>query len=137
MDKQAIAENLEKSVLDRACSLLTLLPNTLSCENIGLFVTVCERIGKITSDAFVEADVLGCKDFFSGWRRLLTPWWKNGYNKWEYAYSDGFTWKQFLDYILECNCNTIVIKKDQHIPMVFFADKNGKDQFCIELGKED
>ena len=137
MNKQVVAEKLESSILNRVRGLLVLLPKTLTNENAGMFVTVCERIVKITSDAFLEAESLGCRDFFSGWRRVLAPWWIGSYGKWEYAYSEGFTWKQFLDYIIECNCNTVNVKKDQDIPMIFFADKNGKDQFCIELGKED
>ena len=137
MDKQAISEKLEKSILDRVRGLLVLLPNYISTENEGMFVTVCERIGKLTTDAFTEAESLGCRDLFSGWRRILAPWWIGSYGKWEYAYGKGFTWKQFLDYILECNCNTVNVKKDQDIPMIFFSDKDNKPQFCIELGKED
>ena len=137
MDKQIIAEKLEKSILNRVRGLLVLLPNKITHENEGKFVTVCERISKITTDAFTEAESLGCRDFFSGWRRVLTPWWKGSYNTWEYAYGDGFTWKQFLDYILECNCDNVKIKRDQNIPMILFADKDDIDQFCIELSKED
>ena len=137
MDKQTVAEKLEKSVLDRVRGLLVLLPNEITHENEGMFITVCERISKITTDVFAEAESLGCRDFFSGWRRVLTPWWTGSYEKWEYAYCEGFTWKRFLDYILECNCNTVTVKKDQDIPRIFFSDNNGKDQFCIELGKED
>ncbi len=137
MDKQTIAEKLEKSILDRVRGLLVLLPNKITYENEGMFVTVCERVGKITTDAFIEAESLGCRDFFSGWRRVLAPWWKGSYGKWEYAYGEGFTWKQFLDCILEDDCNTVDIRKDQDIPMVFFADKDGKNQFYIELGRED
>jgi hypothetical protein len=137
MDKQIIAEKLEKSILNRVRGLLVLLPNKITHENEGMFVTVCERIGSITTDAFTEAESLGCRDFFSGWRRVLTPWWKGSYNTWEYAYGDGFTWKQFFDYILECSCNNVKIKRDQNIPMIFFANKDDIDQFCIELSKED
>lgn len=137
MDKQTIADKLEKSILDRVRGLLMLLPNNITNKNEGMFVTVCESIDKITSDAFTETESLGCRDFFSGWRRVLAPWWIGSYGKWEYAYGEGFTWKLFLDYILECDCNTVNVKKDQDIPMMIFADKNGKDQFCIELGKED
>lgn len=102
-----------------------------------MFVTVCENVEAITASTFTEAESLGCRDFFSGWRRVLTPWWIGNYRKWEYTYSDGFTWKQFIDYILECNCNTVDIKKGQDVPTVLFADKDGKNQFCIELSKED
>jgi hypothetical protein len=137
MDKQTIAEKLEKSILDRVRGLLMLLPNNITYKNEGMFVTVCERIGKITSDAFTEAESLGCRDFFSGWRRVLTPWWKGSYNTWEYAYGNGFTWRQFLDYIIESNCNDVEVNKDQDVPTIFFVDKDGKNQFCIELGKED
>jgi len=136
MDKQIIADKLEKSILDRVCGLLALLPNTLSYENIGLFITVCERIEKITSDAFTEADVLECRDYFSGWRRLLTPWWKNGYTKWEYAYGNGFTWSDFINYIVECGCVCVTVHSDYTEPTVFFSN-DGVEKFCISLIKED
>lgn len=137
MDKQAIAEKLEKSVLDRVRGLLTLLPSTIVPENEGMFVTVCERIGSITTDAFTEAESLGCRDFFSGWRRVLTPWWVGSYGAWEYAYGEGFTWKRFLDYILESDCRSVEVWKDQEVPKILFYDKSNKPQFIIELGRED
>lgn len=67
MDKQAIAEKLGKSILDRARNLLSTIPNYISTENEDMFVSVCERISDITTDAFTEAESLGCRDFFSGW----------------------------------------------------------------------
>lgn len=137
MDKQAIAEKLEKSILDRARNLLSTLPNYISTENEDMFVSVCKRISDITTDAFTEAESLGCRDFFSGWRRLLVPFWRNGYGKWEYAYGDGFTWKQFLDYIIESNCNDVVVIKDRNVPVIVFIDKNKDEQFCIKLSVED
>lgn len=137
MDKQAIAEKLEKSVLNRVRGLLILLPNFITPENEGMFVTVCERIGKITTDAFTEAESLGCRDFFSGWRRILAPWWTDSYGKWEYAYGEGFTWKQFLDYIIESDCTSVEVNKNIDTPRILFSDKNGVQQFCIELGRED
>ena len=109
--------------------LLVLLPNYISIENEGMFVTVCERISNITTDAFTEAESLGCRDFFSGWRRVLAPLWKGSYGSWEYAYGSGFTWKQFLDYIIECNCNNVDVKKDQDVPTVFFSDKMVQTSF--------
>lgn len=112
-------------------------PSKLTAENKNNFVDICSQIDKITTDAFTEAENLGCRDFFSGWRRILAPWWKNGYDNWEYAYSEGFTWDQFLNYIIECNCNTTNLKIDNRIPTIFFADKENKNQFCIELGTED
>lgn len=137
MDKQIIADKLEKSILDRVCNLLTTLPNNVSTENEEMFVTVCERISDITTDAFTEAESLGCRDFFSGWRRLLVPFWRNSYGEWEYAYGDGFTWKQFLDYIIESKCNDVEVIKDRNVPLILFTDKIDANQFCIELGKED
>lgn len=137
MDKQIIADKLEKSILDRVRSLLITLPNYISTENEETFVTVCERISDITDDAFTEAESLGCRDFFSGWRRLLVPFWRNCYGKWEYAYGDGFTYKQFLDYIIENNCNDVEVIKDRNIPVIVFIDKNKDEQFCIKLDRED
>lgn len=137
MDKQIIADKLEKSILDRARNLLSTLPNYISTENEEMFVTVCERISDITDDAFTEAESLGCIDFFSGWRRLLVPFWRNGYGEWEYAYGDGFTWKQFLDYIIESKCNDVVVIKDRNVPVIVFIDKNKDEQFCIKLDRED
>ena len=137
MDKQIIADKLEKSILDRARKLLSTLPNYISTENEEIFVNVCERISDITDDAFTEAEALGCIDFFSGWRRLLTPWWIGSYGTYEYAYCDGFTWKQFLDYIIESKCNDVVVIKDKIVPVIVFIDKNKDEQFCIKLDRED
>lgn len=137
MDKQTIADKLEKSILDRVRGLMTTLPSYISNENEETFVTVCERISDITTDAFTEAESLGCIDFFSSWRRLLVPFWRNCYGAWEYAYGDGFTWKQFLDYIIESNCNDVVVIKDRNIPVIVFIDKSKDEQFCIKLGIED
>lgn len=137
MDKQVISDKLEQSIIDRVSELLAPLPDYISAENEDIFIVTCEKISDITTDAFAEAESLGCRDFFSSWRRILTPWWKNGYGKWEYAYGSGFTWKQFLDYIIESECTDVKIKKDQNIPMITFADKDGVDEFCIELSKED
>lgn len=137
MDKQTIADKLEKSILDRVRGLLVLLPNYISTENEGMFVTVCERVSKITTDAFTEAEALGCRDFFSGWRRLLTPWWTGSYGTYEYAYGEGFTWKQFFDYILESNCSFVEIWKDQEVPRILFFGEGNKPQFIIELSRED
>ena len=125
MDKQSIAENLEKSILDRVRSLLLTLPDRLTEDNAEVFVSICERIDKITTDAFTEAESLGCRDFFSGWRCVLAPWWIGSYGSWEYAYGKGFTWKDFIKYILDSKCNAVTI------------DSNSKQKFLIELGKED
>lgn len=137
MYKQTIAEKLEKSILDRVRGLLVLLPDYISTENEGMFVTVCERIENITKDAFTEAESLGCRDFFSGWRRLLAPWWIGSYGKWEYTYSEGFTWKQFLDYIIESGCTRVEVNKSIGAPRILFRDNSNTEQFCIELVKED
>lgn len=136
MDKRAIAEKLEKSVLDRVRGLFTLLPSTIVPENECMFVTVCERIGSITADAFTAAEALGCRDFFSGWRRLLTPWWAGSYGIYEYAYGEGFTWKQFFDYILESSCSFVEVCRDQEVPKILFYDKDSKPKFIIELSRE-
>lgn len=136
MDNYAIADKLEKSILDRVNELFVVLPNSISIENEDMFISTCDKIETITTDAFDEAEHLGCRNIFSGWRRILTPWWKNSYNKWEYAYGNGFTWKQFLDYIVECNCNKVRVSTDKNKPVIFFSDKDDI-QFCIELSNED
>ena len=137
MDKYEIADKLEKSILDRVNELLATLPNYITIENEDAFVSVCDKIEKITVDAFDEAKALGCWYIFSGWRRILTPLWKNSYNKFEYAYGEGFTWKQFLDYIIECNCDKVEVSNEQNTPVIFFSDKYNDIQFYIELSTED
>ena len=137
MDKQIIADKLEKSILDRVRGLLALLPNYISTENEDTFIATCEKISDITTNAFTEAEYLGCRDFFSSWRRLLTPWWKNSYGKLEYAYGNGFTWKHFLDYVIESDCIGVKVEKYCNTPRISFSDKNGVQQFCIELSIED
>lgn len=136
MDKQIIADKLENSIIDNVRELLNLLQDSISTKNKNTFIAVCDKIDKITADAFIEAEYLGCRDFFSGWRRILTPWWKNGYGKWECAYGDGFTWEQFLDYIIESDCVNVESNKIS-TPNISFSDKNGVPQFYIELTKED
>jgi hypothetical protein len=130
MDKQLIAEKFEKSVLDRIHGLLVLLPNYISTENEGMFVTVCERVSKITTDAFTEAEDLGRQ-------LLLTPWLIGSYGAYECAYGEGFTWKQFFDYVLESNCNSVEVWRDQEVPKIIFYDKDNQPQFIIELSRED
>ena len=140
MDKYEIADKLEKSILDRVNELLVSLPNYITIENEDTFVSVCDKIEKITVDAFDEAKSLGCRDIFSGWRRILTPWWKNSYNKFEYAYGEGFTWKQFLDYIIESNCDKVEVSKEQNLPTISFSNEDGDikfNVFYIELSTED
>lgn len=137
MHKQIISDKLEKSVIDCARGLLELLPNYISNENENLFEVARDRISAITSDAFTEAEYLCCRDFFSSWRHILTPWLKNGYDKLEYAYGTGFTWKQFLNYIIDDDCASVKIKKDCDIPSILFRDNNGVQQFRIELSIED
>jgi hypothetical protein len=137
MDKHIISDKLEKSILDRVSGLLVLLPNYISTENENLFVIACDRISAITSDAFTEAETLGCRDFFSSWRRILTPWWKMANNKCEYAYGDGFTWKRFLNYIIESECTIVEVNSKINTPRVSFSDSNGVQQFSIELSIED
>ena len=90
MNKQTIAETLEKFLLNRARNLLDVLPNYITKDNISTFESIFEQVSKITTDAFTEAESLGCRDFFSGWRRLLMPFWKFG-GCFECAYGDGFT----------------------------------------------
>lgn len=137
MDKQLVAEKLEKSILDRVHNLLLMFPDRLTEDNADTFVNICESVSKITTDAFTEAESLGCRDFFSGWRRVLAPWWTGSYGSWEYAYGKGFTWKDFIEYILDSKCNTVSIDSNSEIPKIFFRDSNNKPKFLIELGKED
>ena len=140
MDKYEIADKLEKSILDRVNELLVSLPNYITIENEDIFVSACEKIEKITVDAFYEAKSLGCRDIFSGWRRILTPWRKNSYNKFEYAYSEWFTLKQFLDYIIESNCDKVEVSKEQNLPTLSFSNEDGDTKFnifYIELSTED
>ena len=136
MDKQTIAEKFEKSILNKVHNLLVLLPDSITHENEGMFITVCEKISGIANNAFIEAEQLGCRDFFSGWRRLLCPFWTLG-DKLEYAYGEGFTWKDFIDLILKEECNEVDIKSNIDQPKILFRDKNHTAKFCIELCKED
>ena len=135
MDKQTIAENLENSLLNRVRSLLNVLPNCLTKDNIATFESIFEQISKLTSDVFDEAKTLGCRDFFSGWRRLLMPFWKFG-GCFECAYGDGFTWDDFLNIVVNDNATNVEIIKDVNIPTVYFSDKDDK-KYYVALVTED
>lgn len=137
MDKQAISDKLERSILNRVRGIFALLPAHIDTENKCMFVRACDRVSDITTEAFTEAESLGCRDYFSGWRRILTPWWRNGYGKWEYAYGEGFTWEQFMDYIVESNCLSVNVDDESDTPSMTFKDGNGLPQFGIVLSTED
>lgn len=135
MNKQTIAETLEKFLLNRARNLLDVLPNYITKDNISTFESIFEQVSKITTDAFTEAESLGCRDFFSGWRRLLMPFWKFG-GCFECAYGDGFTWNDFLNVVVNENATEVEVVKDVYIPTVYFSDKDNK-KFYVALVTED
>lgn len=138
MDKQEIAENLELSILDRVRKTLREIPTQLSKSNIDYFVNVMEKITKITTDAFPEAEQLGCRDFFSGWRRLLIPYWTMfSDDNYEIAWGYGFTWKAYFDSIIESNAISVQTDLNSNYPCVSFLDNSGKIPFKIVLDKED
>lgn len=135
MNKQMIADTLEKSLLNRVRNFLDVLPNYITKNNVATFVSIFEQISKLTSDVFDEAESLGCRDFFSGWRRLLMPFWKFG-GCFECAYGDGFTWNDFLNIIVNENATDVEVVKDGCIPTIYFSDKNNK-KFYVALVTED
>lgn len=135
MNKQAIAETLEKSLLNRVRNLLDVLPNCITKDNISTFESIFKQISKLTSDVFDEAEALSCRDFFSGWRRLLMPFWKFG-GCFECAYGDGFTWNDFLNVVINEGAADVEVVKDINIPTVYFSDKDNK-KFYVALVTED
>jgi hypothetical protein len=135
MNKQTIAEILEKSLLNRVRNFLDVLPNYIIKDNVATFVSIFEQISKLTSDIFDEAESLGCRDFFSGWRRLLMPFWKFG-EYFECAYGDGFTWNDFLNTVVNENATDVEVVKDAYIPTVYFSYKDNK-KFYVALVTED
>ena len=82
-DNMNKAEMLSDEVTKNIRSIMLRLPNVLNKHNIYLFVMACEKIEKICSDAFNDAERLGIRDVFSCWRKLLIPFWKFG-GVWEY-----------------------------------------------------
>lgn len=138
MDKQAItAYELERSILNRVRGIFAILPDHITAENKCIFVRACDRVEDITTEAFAEAESLGCRDYFSGWRRILTPWWRNGYGNWEYAWGYGFTWEQFIDYIVESGSPNVRVYTEVGIPTISFIDDEGFTRFHIALSTED
>ena len=136
MKDMSPSEKLEQSVLNRTYGLLSVLPEKLTLQNVNLFKTVCEKISNITSDIFKEADALGVADSFGGWRRLFIPYWSLG-GRFEIAYGEGFTWRNFLEYIVVCKCTNVIVRNNCMIPSIHFSDKDGKERFYIILVTED
>ena len=136
MTKQEIASKLERNILDRVSILLSLLPNKITNNNISKCADVCRGIEQITTDAFAEADALGVGDFFSGWRRVLIPYWSMSYGL-ECAYGKGFSWDRFLEYALECGCSKVQLYDNTSVPSFCLLNKSDKPEFVVALEKED
>lgn len=136
MDKQIIAEQLEASIIKHVQDILTTIPSKLDKDNLDLFVNICNSIDAITSNAFTEAERLGCRDFFSGRRRLFIPYWKF-YNKYEVAYGEYFSWHNYLFYAIECQCTDVEIILDDNNPGFYLIDDKCNKQFLVSLEKED
>jgi hypothetical protein len=134
-EKQNKAEQLGVEMVEQIYSIMSKLPKKLEKENVGMFANACEQISKITTHAFSEAEKRGIRDIFSGWRKILIPFWKFG-NIWESAYGTGFTWEQFLETILEEGCTEVSLSKDKKHPEILFQ-KNNKTEFTITIVDED
>lgn len=134
-EKQDKAEQLGAEMTEQIYSIMSELPKKLEKENVGMFANACEQISKITTHAFSEAEKRGIRDIFSGWRKILIPFWKFG-NIWESAYGTGFTWEQFLKTILEEGCTEVSLSKDKKHPELLFQ-KNNKTEFTITIVNED
>lgn len=134
-EKQDKAEQLGSEMVEQIYLIMSKLPKNLEKENIDGFVNSCEQINKITTDAFKEAEKRGVRDIFSGWRKILIPFWKFG-GHWENAYGTGFTWENFLEIILEEGCIEVSLDKNKKHPELLFQ-KNNKTEFTITLVDED
>ena len=77
-EKQDKAEQLGAEMVEQIYSIMSKLPKKLEKENISMFANACEQISKITTHAFSEAEKRGIRDIFSGWRKILIPFWKFG-----------------------------------------------------------
>lgn len=135
MSQQDIAISLEHSVVDRTKVLLSLLPKKITNDNLDECADVCKGIEQITSDAYAEADSLGIKDIFSGWRRVLIPYWSMSY-EWPCKYKREFTWADYLEFALECGCNKVELFEYNDTPSFGILDKSNKLQFVVALEKE-
>ena len=134
-EKQDKAEQLGAEMTKQTYFIMSKLPKMLSKDNLNIFATACKETDKLCKDAFEEAEKRGVRDIFSGWRKLLIPFWKFG-GHWENAYGTGFTWKQFLETILEEGCTKVSLSKNKKHPELFFQKKN-KTEFTITLVDED
>ena len=134
-EKQYNAEQLGVEMVEQIYSIMSKLPKILSKDNLNTFSNVCKKVDKICKGAFEEAEKIGVRDIFSGWRKLLIPFWKFG-GQWENAYGTGFTWKQFLETILEEGCTEVSLNRDKKHPELLFQKEN-KTEFTITLVDED
>ena len=134
-EKQDKVEQLGTEMTDQTYSIMSKLPNMLSKDNLNIFANACKETDRICKDSFKEAEKRGVRDIFSGWRKILIPFWKFG-GCWENAYGTGFTWKQFLEKILEENCTEVSLSENKKYPELLFQ-KNNKIEFTISLVDED
>lgn len=136
MNQQEVASILEQDILNRVKIMFDLLPSNLTKENKDKCADICRGIEQLTTEAFAEADHLGIRDFFSGWRRVLIPYWSMTYGLTN-AYGKGFTWDAFLDYALECNCSKIEKRDNYNRPSFAILNKHNNPEFVVALEKED
>lgn len=127
MDKVALADKIESSILNRVRGLLTLIPNSLTQHNAYMFETICDRICKIISQAHTEAAALKCSDVCSGWRRCLVLYY-NG--RMIGALS---TWHEVICNILSHDCTAVSVDRDNRIPSIKFKNLFNKDHFDVVL----
>lgn len=99
------------------------LPEVLSEDNIDLFETILYSIDKL------------CADNPNAYR-LTMPFHKLTFG-WQSAYAHGFTWKDFLNDIIDNNYNNVRKVLNKSIPCIIFYNNSGEDGFSVDLVNED
>ena len=112
-----------KTIEQFASEQLKKLPDILSKDNIEVFETILYSIDKL------------CADNPNAYR-LTMPFHKLTFG-WQSAYAHGFTWKDFLNDIIDNNYNNVRKVLNKSIPCIIFYNNSGEDGFSVDLVNED
>lgn len=119
------------------------LPDTLSKDNCSLFIDVFENIQRKSQESYNKAKEYGDDVLEYGADRQLVPFHRLTFG-WSNAYTHDFTWKAFLEDMLETGAVHVEIHNKQDseygetdtcIRLFFNSEKNTIG--CVEFGFPD
>lgn len=137
-EQQKRSDTLALEVKKESIALINQLPDFITKENLDYVFSLMDRIDKLTDRSlFDRAEKLGIRDFFGSWRMLFYPFWRMTWG-WESAFGSGFTWKGFLNHLLDRKENKIKKCVDLNKTIgVEFYDENSVLMAHVSLVKED